>query len=531
MSGNEIESYNSITEAAKWLLDNKKTITIQSNSAITAVINGKLKHCYGYKWKLDESVTKSLVGEIWKEIPKHLTDDKSNYYVSNLGRFKDNKGYIRKFEEKENISIIIGKKENLLHRLILETFSPDLTGIKHRVIYKDKNKLNNKLDNLEWEIGQIFLNKDKPKPEINIKELQEDEEYREIIGYSNYEVSNYGNIRNKNTKQNIKQQLNIKGYNIIGLTNDEGERLTKSVHKFVALAFIPNLENKSTVNHKNKIKSDNKKDNLEWATSSEQNYHKNKDIKVNAKGKEIKIWSLDKNGNKIKYYPSIKDALIWLFNNGKTKQKDLNKFVKSSNISFVLKGDKKTAYGYGWKYDESVKESLEGEIWKEIPLNLTGDIKGYFVSNFGRYKNNKGNIQNFRDDNRYVDITINNVLYQFHRLVLLTFEPNENSDNLVVNHKDGNIKNNRLNNLEWTTSSGNTQHAYDTGLNSKNCKKVIQYDLKMNEINRYNSINEAARQANVNKKTVKASCEGITKNPKKFILGIYKFILFSKKRK
>lgn len=50
-----------------------------------------------------------------------------------------------------------------------------------------------------------------------------------------------------------------------------------------------------------------------------------------------------------------------------------------------------------------------------------------------------------------------------HRLVALTYLPNP-SNLPEVNHIDGNKLNNRVDNLEWVTSSGNTQHAYDTGL-------------------------------------------------------------------
>lgn len=70
----------------------------------------------------------------------------------------------------------------------------------------------------------------------------------------------------------LKPALDKYGYHRVTFSYN-GKRKSYSVHRLVATAFIPNPENKPTVNHKNGIKTDNSIENLEWATQSEQKRH------------------------------------------------------------------------------------------------------------------------------------------------------------------------------------------------------------------------------------------------------------------
>lgn len=113
------------------------------------------------------------------------------------------------------------------------------------------------------------------------------EKWKEIKGYEGlYQVSNEGRVRSVERfveylvkgkypakrlfpSTILKTHINNNGYELVDL-HYKGEKDKRSVHRLVAETFIPNLEKKPTVNHKNHVRTDNRVENLEWATYPEQ---------------------------------------------------------------------------------------------------------------------------------------------------------------------------------------------------------------------------------------------------------------------
>jgi hypothetical protein len=93
----------------------------------------------------------------------------------------------------------------------------------------------------------------------------------EIKGYESYLVSEDGVVVNS-SRLILKTDLNSAGYKRVTLMS-EGKRLRIFVHKLVALTYLPRVEGKENVNHKDGNKLNNHYSNLEWVTPSENRLH------------------------------------------------------------------------------------------------------------------------------------------------------------------------------------------------------------------------------------------------------------------
>lgn len=188
----------------------------------------------------------------------------------------------------------------------------------------------------------------------------EKEIWKDISDYEGlYKISNLSRIKSLNryrkgkggfsvlVKERIMaQHINPYGYPCVMLQNCS-EKLY-IVHRLLAIAFIPNPENKRTINHKNGIKHDNRLENLEWATYSENMYHAihslGKENPPSQKGKfgvlspcSKPIIKMTKDGHSIKKYSCAREA-------------ERETGIPYQNISHAARGIIKSAGGYKWMF-------------------------------------------------------------------------------------------------------------------------------------------------------------------------------------
>lgn len=181
--------------------------------------------------------------------------------------------------------------------------------------------------------------------------------WKDIDGYNGaYQISNLGNI------QRIKRRLSYSGGNggrtiaekllapVVGKTGYLAVFLTKNgkfynhyIHRLVAAAFVPNPDNKRTVNHIDGDKSNNAADNLEWATHKENIKHAiDIGLRIYKTGADYPISKsviqYDKTGQQVATFVSMLQA------------EELTG-IDNSAIAKCCKGKRKSAGGFNWKYN------------------------------------------------------------------------------------------------------------------------------------------------------------------------------------
>lgn len=164
--------------------------------------------------------------------------------------------------------------------------------------------------------------------------------WKRIEGFENYSVSDSGLVRNDKTGKLLKPCNGSTGYIFVHLYKN-GTMKNVKLHRIIAQAFIPNPNHAKCVNHINGDKCDNRIENLEWCSHSQNNIHSYyflgrsscNAIKAMTTAKMKPVVCVETN----KKYTSVKEA-----------EKETG--IQHTNISSCAKGKRATAGGFHWGY-------------------------------------------------------------------------------------------------------------------------------------------------------------------------------------
>jgi len=166
--------------------------------------------------------------------------------------------------------------------------------------------------------------------------------WKDIPGYEGrYKVSNTGKVKsflkNKENGSVLVPEF-ARGYPSVGLCDGKRKK-TVSIHRLVALAFVPNPHNYNEVNHKDENKQNNNADNLEWCSRAYNMSYKTARFRQGiSASKKVEQLTLD-------------DIPIALYYSVPVAAKINN--IDGSSILKCCNGRRKYVGGYKWRYAES----------------------------------------------------------------------------------------------------------------------------------------------------------------------------------
>ncbi len=187
----------------------------------------------------------------------------------------------------------------------------------------------------------------------NVNNSKDKEIWKEIQGFEGlYSVSNRGRVMSLKTGRILSDRYDRYGYRVVTL-----KKKPYTIHRLVALAFIPNPNKLPEVNHIDEKKDNNNVENLEWCSKS---YN----VRHSIHNQSCKVKQLDKNGNLIRIWPSLRQINREL---GYSTQPILN----------TCKGRQEYSHNFKWEY---MDPSSQRNYNRQVIVHKGSEYIGTFAS-------------------------------------------------------------------------------------------------------------------------------------------------------